>query len=205
MAYVSEKREIPAARGDRLALGLPVVSKDKRGGSVHVDLFDAQRDGATVRNMLNEAIRDGETYPYFSELDEENFRAYFGPDAFVIRDGNGADDGPHGPALGAFYVKPNFPGRCSDICNAGFVVATEHRGRGLCSRLAEALIPLARTLGYRAIMFNLVFATNKPSLHLWKRLGFTQIGIIPRAGRLRGHPEPVDAHMWHYDLEKSQS
>lgn len=28
---------------------------------------------------------------------------------------------PHGVA-GCFYVKPNFPGRCSHVCNGGFIV-----------------------------------------------------------------------------------
>ena len=40
--------------------------------------------------------------------------------AFVVR------DVASGAVLGAFYVKPNFPGRCSHICNGGTRRITSH-------------------------------------------------------------------------------
>ena len=41
---------------------------------------------------------------------------------------------PHGVA-GCFYVKPNFPGRCSHVANGGFIVRCRHLcilGEGWC-------------------------------------------------------------------------
>jgi len=56
--------------------------------------------------------------------------------------------------------------------------------------MGKSFLKLAPALGYRAAMFNLVFDTNKPSLHLWRSLGFKEIGLVPKAGLL-SHGEYV--------------
>ena len=33
--------------------------------------------------------------------------------------------------VGSFYVKPNYPDRCAHICNGGFLVSKESRGKGI--------------------------------------------------------------------------
>ena len=33
--------------------------------------------------------------------------------------------------LGSFYVKPNYPGRSSHVCNGGFLVTDAARNRGV--------------------------------------------------------------------------
>ena len=61
--------------------------------------------------------------------------------------------------------------------------------------MGKSFLKLAPVLGYRAAMFNLVFDTNKPSLHLWRSLGFKEIGLVPKAGLL-SHGEYV-GKKWH--------
>lgn len=39
--------------------------------------------------------------------------------------------------LGSFYVKPNYPGRSSHVCNAGFLVAEAARGKGVGRAMGE--------------------------------------------------------------------
>ena len=39
--------------------------------------------------------------------------------------------------VGAYYLKPNFPGRAAHIANAGYVVAAAHRRRGIGRLLVE--------------------------------------------------------------------
>lgn len=91
----------------------------------------------------------------------------------------------HQPWLvGAFFIKPNFPGRCRHICNAGFIVQPEMRGLGIGRWMGEALLKIAPSLGYSAVMFNLVFATNLASIALWNSLDFEIIGRIPNAADL---------------------
>ncbi len=54
------------------------------------------------------------------------------------------------------------------------------------------MLLIAANLGYEAVMFNLVFETNIPSITLWQLLGFEIIGRIGRAAKL-GDEQVVDA------------
>jgi len=110
-------------------------------------------------------------------------------EAFVVRDPTispieSNTPGESSPIWGAFFLKPNFPGHCSHICNAGFIVQPAMRGKGIGRFMGEAMLDLAIDRGYAAVMFNLVFATNTPSLNLWESLGFRAIGRIPEAAQL---------------------
>lgn len=100
-----------------------------------------------------------------------------------------------------FYIKPNFPGRCSHICNGGFIVMQDQRGNGVGKVMGKAYLQLAPLMGYKASVFNLVFEDNVASVKLWSRLGFNVIGRIPRAGRLNGKNHLVDALIFHYDFD----
>lgn len=138
------------------------------------------------------AARHAPADPQDRQLDFEGFRAYYlSHDAFTC-----VDDAS-GECIGAFYIKPNFPGRCSHICNAGFLVPRQHRGNGVGRVMATAFLDLAKELGYRAVFFNLVFTS--PALRLYKSLGFKEIGTVPQAGLL---PDGTyqDATQLHYDL-----
>lgn len=104
-----------------------------------------------------------------------------------------------GEVLGAFYLKPNFPGWCSHICNAGFIVQPAMRGQGIGRWMAETMLAIAPTKGYTAVMFNLVFASNEPSLNLWRSLGFSILGRVPQVARLPDGAS-VDAMMLYRTL-----
>ncbi|KAI0653496.1 hypothetical protein C8Q70DRAFT_600079 [Cubamyces menziesii] len=86
---------------------------------------------------------------------------------------------------GCYYVKPNYPGRSSHICNAGFLVPPSQRGHGIGRVLARSYLHYGPRLGYEASVFNLVYVNNVASVRLWEALDFTKAGRIPRAGRLR--------------------
>ena len=151
----------------------------------------------TVRAMLNQVVAEGVSYPHAEPLTVDAFTAYWlKGEAFVVRllDKASLNPSTSGQIVGAFYLKPNFPGRCSHIANAGFIVAPELRGQGLGRWMGETMLQLARDRGYRAVMYNLVFATNVPSLKLWESLGFKEIGRIPE-GVYLPNGQYVDAIM----------
>jgi GNAT superfamily N-acetyltransferase len=85
-----------------------------------------------------------------------------------------------GRLAGAYYLKPNQPGRAAHIANAGYVVDREFRGRGIGRLLVQDSIERAPTVGFDAIQFNLVFASN-PARKLYEALGWREIGRVPRA------------------------
>ena len=82
--------------------------------------------------------------------------------------------------VGAYYLKPKFPGRAAHIANAGYVVAAAHRRRGIGRLLLEDSLERAPLLGFDAIQFNLVFAGN-PARSLYEELGWQVIGRLPDA------------------------
>ena len=73
---------------------------------------------------------------------------WFSHIAFCVRvlasTGTAGDTGTHPPILGAFYIKPNYPGICSHVCNGGFVVHRSYRGLGLGRMMGEAFVGLAK-------------------------------------------------------------
>ncbi|KAF9779780.1 hypothetical protein BJ322DRAFT_339688 [Thelephora terrestris] len=105
---------------------------------------------------------------------------------------------------GFYYVKPNYPGRSSHICNAGFIVPPNHWNKGYGRVLANSFLYYGPKLGYQASVFNLVYVNNIASVKLWEALGFTRAGLIPNAGRLKkegGGEEYVDAIIYYKDFE----
>ena len=68
--------------------------------------------------------------------------------------------------------------------------------------MGRAFLLFAPLMGYKAAMFNLVFANNHASIHIWNSLGFKIIGRLPKAARLNDNDHLVDAIMFHYDFEE---
>ena len=81
---------------------------------------------------------------------------------------------------GSYYLNPNFGGRAGHVGNAGYMVHRDFRRQGIGERLVEHSIAAASTLGFDALMFNLVFESN-PARHLYERLGFEVVGRVPEA------------------------
>jgi ribosomal protein S18 acetylase RimI-like enzyme len=162
----------------------PLIKVLKNGMLVELDDMHPEEE-EVIRALLNVVIIEGKTYPQSRPLSPAEFSAYWlSKDAFVVR--TSVVDPTQKPKeiLGAFYLKPNFPGRCSHICNAGFIVQPRLRGQGIGRFMGESMLLIATNLGYEAVMFNLVFETNIPSITLWQSLGFEIIGRIPGAAKL---------------------
>ena len=103
--------------------------------------------------------------------------------------------------LGSFYVKPNYPGRSSHVCNGGFLVTDAARNRGVGRLMGEGYLEWAPKLGYTYSVFNLVYETNVASLRIWDALGFKRIGRVKGCGNLKSFPDQyVDAIIFGRDL-----
>jgi len=103
--------------------------------------------------------------------------------------------------LGSFYVKPNYPGRSSHVCNGGFLVTNASRGRGVGRMMGECYLDWAPKLGYSYSVFNLVYETNVASLRIWDALGFKRIGRVKGCGNLKSYPDQyIDAIIFGREL-----
>mmetsp|Transcript_52304 Transcript_52304/g.131360 ORF Transcript_52304/g.131360 Transcript_52304/m.131360 type:complete len:198 (-) Transcript_52304:47-640(-) len=191
--YVIGKHNRDSKVVEALNQTLPIRCALKDGQKIVISEFsrDAEEnDVDTLMQMLNAEIRSG-TYPQDKELDRAGFLNYYCSEyTFVAR--TAADPQQ---ICGAFYVKRNFPGRCSHICNSGFLVREGHRGNGVGKALAQAFLAVAPLLGFKAAFFNLVFVDNHASVALWDGLGFNRTGRVPAAKIQDGRP--VDALMYY--------
>lgn len=148
-----------------------------RDGAVYV--LGPLRPGeeAELFDLFAAVVEAGEGYPQAPPLTEEVFaETWIRPVRIVI----GARLAEGGPLRGAYHLKPNFPGRASHIANAGYLVAAGARGRGIGRLLVEDSIGRAPLVGFRAIQFNLVVASN-PARALYEELGWREIGRLPDA------------------------
>ena len=100
--------------------------------------------------------------------------------------------------LGTYYIKTNHPGPGDHVCNCGYMVSAEARGRGLATTLCEHSQDIARELGYKAMQFNFVATSNEGAIRLWEKLGFETVGRLPKAfcHPARGYVDALVLYKW---------
>ncbi|KAK0648593.1 His(2)-Cys(2) zinc finger-domain-containing protein, partial [Cercophora newfieldiana] len=162
-----------------------------------------------LSDQFNKEIESGDTYPMMGTLPLDKFARYWFQNfagIMLLGDIESAEDLTEGKdwskeCLGTFYIKPNYPGRSSHICNAGFIVTDASRNRGVGRLMGETYLEWAPKLGYTYSVFNLVYETNVASCKIWDALGFKRIGRVKGAGDLKSHPgRLVDAIIFGRDL-----
>ncbi|KAJ4291346.1 Protein spt10 [Collariella sp. IMI 366227] len=162
-----------------------------------------------LSDQFSKEIEGGDTYPMLEPMPFDKFAAYwfqnFGGIMLLGHIESAAEvvEGQDWSkqCLGTFYIKPNYPGRSSHICNAGFIVTDASRNRGVGRLMGETYLDWAPRLGYKYSVFNLVYETNVASCKIWDGLGFKRIGRVKGAGNLKSHPDRlVDAIIYGRDL-----
>jgi ribosomal protein S18 acetylase RimI-like enzyme len=99
-----------------------------------------------------------------------------------------------GEVAGCFYIKPNQPGLGAHVCNAGFMVAPDVQRRGLGRAMGAFALEEAKRLGFSAMIFNFVVATNTGAIALWESFGFEILGTVPGAFN-HARLGPTDTHV----------
>jgi len=149
-------------------------------------------DHDAIWAMLEPVFRAGDTYAIDSDISREDALAYWlSAQAYVA---------VNGTPLGTYYIRPNQAGGGSHVCNCGFVTGTAAQGKGVARAMLEHALVEAKRLGYEAVQFNFVLASNARAIDIWERAGFTRIGLQPHAFL---HPKLgyVDALIMHKFLD----
>jgi L-amino acid N-acyltransferase YncA len=164
-----------------MLINFPIETHLKDGSSIRLALAEP-KDVELIRHLFKMIVDEGTSYPHVQTTPPKEVEScWFEGGATVVA---WVPDRTGGFQLaGAYYVKANWPGRASHVANAGFIVAPEWRGKGLGRLLGETMLDHARQLGFRSVIFNLVFAENRVSRQLWKQLGFRELATIPQAVR----------------------
>ncbi|KAK6202937.1 uncharacterized protein RJT21DRAFT_2300 [Scheffersomyces amazonensis] len=217
-------KQLPFADGkfeNTPKIDTPITFTLEKDSSIKVTLFPVhdykvlpENLVTVLQNEFNYVVEEGRTYPYYETMNREEFVKYwFHAFAAILVEGEyssfdelrtkNADKSVeewNSVFLGNFYVKPNYIGRCSHVCNAGFIVNHEKRNLGLGKELGRKYLVWAPKLGYVYSVFNLVFETNVASLKIWDSLGFERIGYVKNVAVLKGEDHLVGAIMFGKDL-----
>ncbi len=101
-----------------------------------------------------------------------------------------------GEVAGMYKLIPNRGGLGSHVANASFMVDPAAQGKGVGRAMGEHCLAQAKQAGYQAMQFNFVVSTNTAGVELWKKLGFSIVGTIPKAFN-HAHLGMVDAYVMH--------
>lgn len=149
------------------------------------------QDMVEAMNIWNEVVREGVAFPQVDELTETTADDFFSSQSYT---GIATDD-ETGEIVGLYILHPNNEGRCGHICNTSYAVKSVRRGQHIGEQLVKDSLAVGARLGFRILQFNAVVASNIHALHLYQRLGFTQLGRIPRGLRMKdGHYEDIVPH-----------
>ncbi|MBQ8641809.1 MAG: GNAT family N-acetyltransferase [Clostridia bacterium] len=135
--------------------------------------------------IWNRVVEDGIAFPQTETLTIAEAETFFaGQTACGAAEENGV-------VLGMYILHPNNIGRCGHIANASYAVAPDARGKGVGESLVRHCLQTAKEEGFRLLQFNAVVATNTAARHLYGKLGFVQLGVIPGGFRMDDRYEDI--------------
>ncbi len=133
-------------------------------------------DWHAIWPIFHEIVSAGETYAYDTNTDEQQAKRIWlqAPRKTYVLE-------REGDILGSYYLKTNQAGPGSHVCNCGYMVSAQARGKGVARQMCEHSQTIALSLGYKAMQFNFVVSSNEGAIALWTKLGFATVGRLPKA------------------------
>jgi len=135
-----------------------------------------KQDFDSIWPIFREIASTGETYAYDrSTPRDEAFELWmeYPRKTFVFEE--------NGEILGTYYIVTNHSGPGDHVCNCGYMVSSNARGKGLATSMCEHSQEIAKLMGYKAMQFNFVASSNESAVRLWEKLGFESVGRLPKA------------------------
>lgn len=141
-------------------------------------------DRADVLALARPLVDAADTYAFDPQISDAALWSYWVPQApgcasMAAVPDNKSDN----KLLGLYVIKPNHPGSASHIANASYVVASSAQGLGIGRQMGLHSLTHAKNMGYAAMQFNIVLASNQVAVKLWQSLGFQIRGTIPQGFR----------------------
>ena len=136
-----------------------------------------EQDWSAVWAVIRPVFRAGFTYSFSPDINEEEGKKVWikiPQETYICED-------KEKNITGTYYIKPNQSALGAHVCNCGYIVDENSRGRGIASAMCRHSQEEAIKFGFKAMQYNLVVSTNKGAIHLWKKHGFEVIGILPKA------------------------
>lgn len=140
-----------------------------------------ENDLSAMAAIWNRVVTDGDAFPQEDTLTPDSAREFFASQTYTAI----AEDRDSGSILGLYILHPNNIGRCGHICNSSYAVDTSCRGLHIGEKLVKDSLIRGKEHGFSLLQFNAVVVSNIHARHLYERLGFVPVGIIPGGFRRR--------------------
>ncbi len=146
-----------------------------------------------IWSIFHEIVAAGETYAYRRDTNKAQAKSIwldYPRKTYVFEE--------DGIILGTYFIKTNQDGQGDHVCNCGYMVSSAARGRGMATKMCEHSQDIARELGYKAMQFNFVAASNEGAVRLWDKLGFETVGRLPKAFNhpTQGYVDALVMYKW---------
>ena len=138
-----------------------------------------ENDISQMLVLWNDIVEEGISFPQEELLDLETANEFFSGQSYV---GVAVDNET---IVGLYILHPNNVGRCGHICNASYAVCEPYRGKHIGESLVKDCMEKAKKLGFKILQFNAVVESNMGARHLYEKLGFIQLGTIPKGFRMK--------------------
>ena len=138
-----------------------------------------ETDVPAMVRIWNEVVEEGVAFPQEKPLDEASGAAFFAAQTYC---GVAEEDGT---VVGLYILHPNNVGRCGHIANASYAIDSACRGRHIGEKLVSDCLAQAPRFGFKLLQFNAVVEDNIHARHLYERLGFVEIGMVPDGFRMK--------------------
>lgn len=147
-----------------------------------------QKDLPDMIRIWNEVVEDGIAFPQLELLNLQTGEQFFAEQTHNAV----AVNMDSGQVVGMYILHPNNIGRCGHLGNTSYAVDSRYRGLHIGEKLVLDSIEKGKEKGFHIIQFNAVVATNIHARHLYERLGFVPLGVIPKGFLMKdGHYEDI--------------
>ena len=185
-----------STKGKNSGIGLAKLQKtaEKYDGKMNILIREYKSSDAEYASEIwNQVVEDGVAFPQEEKLTVQSGDEFFREQTYT----GIAENTDTNEILGLYILHPNNVGRCGHICNASYAVRRDIRGEHIGEKLVRDCLIQAKEKGFRIMQFNAVVASNVHALHLYERIGFMKLGVIPGGFRMPdGHYEDIIPHYY---------
>ncbi|MDF2908919.1 MAG: acetyltransferase [Herbinix sp.] len=152
-----------------------------------------QEDIPSMTEIWNRVVEEANAFPQTEKLTLEEAEHFFSVQTFsavaVLDD----------EVVGLYILHPNNIGRCGHIANASYAVRSGYRGQRIGEKLVRHSLEKAKEYSFRLMQFNAVVSINHTAIHLYEKIGFTRLGVVPK-GFLLGDGSYSDIILYFIEL-----
>ncbi|MEO8740718.1 MAG: GNAT family N-acetyltransferase [Casimicrobiaceae bacterium] len=147
---------------------------------MHTIRAATEADFPAIWSIFRQVIAGGDTYVYGADTTRVQARRLWTAPPAKAFVAELADR-----VAGTYSLRPNQPALGDHVANCGYITDPQARGQGIATAMCEHSLATARELGFTAMQFNFVVASNASAIRLWEKHGFSIVGRVPGAFRHR--------------------